>query len=88
MKRVFNYYTDSGHGWVKVPVNILRKLGIEKQVTTFSYWRKGFAYIEEDTDMATFMEAHPEKDKLKFHNFHSNNSSRIRNYETYKKELA
>lgn len=83
MKKVYNYYTDPGHGWVKVPDHILVKLGIEDKISNHSYWRKGFAYLEEDNDLATFIHAHPEKDKLKFKTMHSNKSSRIRGYEMY-----
>ena len=88
MKKVFDYYTDPGHGWVKVPMNILKRLNIQEKITGHSYWRKGFAYLEEDCDMATLINAHPEKKLLKFNTHNSNKSSRIRNYESYKIELA
>ncbi len=70
MKKKFTYYTDPGHGYVKVPVSILRKLGIEKKIIHFSYWRKGYAYLEEDCDMATLIHNHPEKEKLEFVAYH------------------
>lgn len=84
MQKIFNYYQDPSHGWVKVPKSILRKLGIEKDISKYSYENGEFAYLEEDRDVLIFMEAmkktnHP----VKFKEFHTNRSSIIRNYNGY-----
>jgi len=80
----FNFYTDPGHGWIKVPKKLLIKLGIDNAITPFSYVRGEYAYLEEDTDASTFITAMKKANKtveLKAHN--SNKSSRIRNYQSY-----
>jgi hypothetical protein len=55
--KTFNYYSDPGHGWLKVPLSLLDQLGITNKITRYSHTRKGFAYLEEDQDASTFMEA-------------------------------
>jgi len=52
----FQAYSDPGHGWVKVPMKLLHKLGIAEQITHSSYRRKEFAYLEEDCDMSLFVD--------------------------------
>ena len=52
-----NYYQDHGHGWVKVKLSLLKKLGIVEQISTYSYMRKDNAYLEEDCDLGKFYNA-------------------------------
>ena len=52
------YIQDPGHGWIKVPVALLLELSIAGDITSFSYYRDGFAYLEEDCDAARFMNAY------------------------------
>jgi hypothetical protein len=54
MKKQFDYIVDPGHGWVKVPFELLRELGIEKQITSHSYYYQGHVYLEEDCDASRF----------------------------------
>jgi hypothetical protein len=58
MLKTFDYIQDPGHGWVKVPLAMLRDLGIAEQITYYSYMHKGHAYLEEDSDTATFFNAY------------------------------
>jgi hypothetical protein len=53
----FNYYRDAGHGWVAVKKNILEKIGVANKITEYSYQREKMAYLEEDCDMSTFINA-------------------------------
>jgi hypothetical protein len=55
--KTFDYIQDGGHGWVKVPLSLLLDLGIHSQISTYSYLRKSFAYLEEDCDLARFFDA-------------------------------
>ena len=48
--RTFLYHTDPGHGWIEVPMTELRRLGIERAITPFSYRHGDTAYLEEDCD--------------------------------------
>lgn len=49
-------YTDPGHGWLKVTRKLLIELGIENQITAYSYQSKSgkIVYLEEDADVSLF----------------------------------
>ena len=80
----FNSYSDPGHGWLKVPRKLLNKLGIEDQISRYSYQRGDFAYLEEDGDLTLFM-ATAKKAGLDVEMKHStsHSSSRIRSYASF-----
>ena len=48
------YYSDSGHGWIKVPFVELLRLNIAHKITSFSFHRGDYVYLEECNDYATF----------------------------------
>lgn len=80
----FDFYSDPGHGWVKVKKSLLKTLGIAEGISFYSYMRGDYAYLEEDCDFAKFVEAMSFRGKdvvLKHHN--SNKNSKIRSYEWY-----
>jgi len=78
------YYTDPGHGWLRVPLKTLTKLGIADKITSFSYQRTEYAYLEEDQDMTTFLLAMNEKGvEVTRKNRNTDRESRIRKYESY-----
>ena len=77
-------YTDPGHGWLRVPHRMLKKLGISALITPYSYMRTDYAYLEEDQDMTTFILAMDRAGKtVEFVNRNTNRQSRIRNYASY-----
>ena len=80
----FDFLMDPGHGWVKVPKALLKDLGIQSKISSYSYQRGEFAYLEEDCDAGEFIVAYKEKfgDVPKFRDRFSE-SSRVRNYESY-----
>jgi hypothetical protein len=83
-KRTFNYYQDPAHGWVKVPVKLLQKLNIEKEISAYSYFRGDYAYLEEDLDASLFDKSMVENGfGTIYKQFHTNKSSKIRNYKSY-----
>lgn len=53
----FRFIEDPGHGWLEVPVTLLKELGITEQISGYSYLNGAFAYLEEDVDMAVFLKA-------------------------------
>ena len=55
--KTFDYIQDSGHGWIKTPIKLLVELGIHKEISSYSYYRDGFAYLEEDCDLTRFFNA-------------------------------
>ena len=57
----FTVYSDPGHAWVKVPRDLLKTLGIESDISPYSYMRGEFAYLEEDCDFYRFHEAYTDR---------------------------
>lgn len=59
LDRKYVEFIDPGHGWCAVPMEVLRELGIDKQITPYSYisWSGKTAYLEEDVDAETFIKA-------------------------------
>lgn len=54
-----NFFEDPGHGWLEVPVEWLDTLGIQGEITGYSYLGNSAdghpcAYLEEDCDYSTF----------------------------------
>ena len=85
--KTITIYSDPSHGWAKVPIKILKELGIADKISRYSYKRGDMAYLEEDLDMGIYI------DKLKeqgfepsFKEHHTDRSSRIRNYIPYTQE--
>lgn len=59
MKKVF--HSDNGHGWLAVKLNELKMLGIEADISSYSYIKGKTAYLEEDCDAAKFISAAKDK---------------------------
>jgi hypothetical protein len=81
----YKYYTDPGHGWLEVGVDELILLGIGSKISSYSYINGGKAYLEEDCDMALFintMEAKGVKVELTHIN-EPRNDSFIRSYRRF-----
>lgn len=55
--KTYTYFTDPGHGWLRVKHAELRALGIANKISPYSYMKGDYVYLEEDCDMATFMRA-------------------------------
>lgn len=51
------FYSDGGHGWLRVPLQELVLLGIEDRITHYSRMRGRWAYLEEDDDADAFIRA-------------------------------
>jgi len=89
--QTFDFISDPGHAWLKVPVQLLRELGIADQITSYSYWRKGFAYLEEDCDASVFFNAYRARfgadPKFRERN-RARGYSKVRGYEHYSRARA
>lgn len=83
--RVYPFFSDPGHGWLKVPMNDVRALGIAGEISHYSYRDGDNAYLEEDCDLSRFMHAakaagwNVDIEERK----PANNSSRIRSYNRF-----
>ncbi len=82
---MYQFFADAGHGWLKVSIEELEKLGIENKISGFSYMRNNFAYLEEDGDLSLFFEAKKFTaiDFDKVCKTHNSNYSTIRSYNGY-----
>ncbi len=81
----YDFITDPGHGWLKVPRAELARLGIENDITSYSYARGAYAYLEEDVDYATFLNAKTARGETLVTRARNANyrSSKVRTYPVY-----
>jgi hypothetical protein len=81
--------SDSGHAWGKVRRALLNKLGIECLISSYSYQRGQYVFLEEDTDLNTLCKALDQNNIS--HSFewrHTNKTSKVRGYDSYKQNLS
>jgi len=83
--KTFDFYADPGHGWLKVPKKLLKQLGIADRITPYSYQRGDSAYLEEDLDAPTFVNAMMTRYGVvvKYREHIADNDSKIRSYDQY-----
>lgn len=55
--KTYDFISDPGHGWLKVPMMDLMASGVSNQISDFSYQTREFAFLEEDCDAGIFIEA-------------------------------
>lgn len=83
-----DFYEDPAHGWLKVPKELLTKLGIAAKITAYSYMHGNYAYLEEDCDATLFadaLEATGEKFEIDERHI-TDGQSAIRNYPSFSVE--
>ena len=75
-------YADPGHAWGRVTKKYLINLGIEKDISKYSYVNGEYVYLEEDNDLNTFLKkVAPEP--VQFVEHYTDRQSPIRNYKCY-----
>lgn len=47
----FTLFTDAGHGWARVPHQVVKELGLADQISEYSYQDSDYVYLEEDCDL-------------------------------------
>ena len=79
-----HFYADPGHGWAKVKRSLLKELGIEDKISSYSYQKGEFVYLEEDCDQYLFWKTMKDQGReVEYIQHHCNGSSSIRNYESF-----
>lgn len=79
-----NFYADPGHAWARVSMGLLHGLKIADQISTYSYRRDDYAYLEEDCDFSRLVAAAQAAGiAIKLRHFHTNKQSKIRGYRSY-----
>jgi len=80
----YTFYNDPGHGWLKVPFKTLVYLGIENDISAYSYMYGNYAYLEEDCDFSKFQHAMGKAGQnFRIVDKRSNSDSKIRGYRYY-----
>jgi hypothetical protein len=86
--KTITVYADPGHAWAKVSKKELIKLGIADDISSFSYQKGDYAFLEEDCDLEKYILALRAKGIVyKFKESHTNRQSRIRSYYRYLKPM-
>jgi hypothetical protein len=49
------FIADPGHGWLRVPLTEIVALGLETQISLYSYIQGQYAYLEEDCDCPLYL---------------------------------
>jgi hypothetical protein len=83
MRNRFTYHTDAGHGWLAVREQDAGDVGLStSDFSRYSFQKANWLYLEEDCDMAKFMEAYKAKCGAfpQLANMHCNGNSSIRRY--------
>ena len=90
-KAKYVFFNDPGHAWLRVKRCELTELGIAGDISSFSYQKGIYVYLEEDCDAGVFMLAKYGKD-ISFRELeslgviqdkHTNSTSAIRGYDHY-----
>lgn len=84
--KVIQSFSDPGHGWSKVKRSELIKLDILNKITSCSYQRGEYVYLEEDCDLTTYVNALKSTGiEYKFTKNYTkgHRRSKIRNYERF-----
>jgi hypothetical protein len=55
-KQNFIFYQDPSHSWLRVPTKKIKEFGIQDKISSFSFIRGKFAYLEEDVDAENFLQ--------------------------------
>jgi hypothetical protein len=76
-------YADPGHAWAKVTRKLVDSTGIK--VSSYSYQRGAYVYLEEDCDLSAFIAAYNRP--IEFIDRHTNKQSKIRSYESYRSAI-
>lgn len=84
MTTKYKHFQDGGHSWYAVPLRELASLGVDQQISAYSYILGATVYLEEDCDAAIWFSAVQERGEAPaFENIYHDNSP-IREYPRYR----
>ena len=84
---IIHIFSDPSHGWGKVKKSMLERLGVDKNISNYSYQRGEFAYLEEDRDLGVFVAAlENAKISYKFKEHRTDEDSHVRDMDRFKPE--
>ena len=79
----YQFISDSGHGWLKVRHSELKELGIQDEISPYSYSNGVWAYLEEDCDVDVLINAIGGIDKLDIRVDYIDGHCYVRDYNRY-----
>ena len=83
------FHSDPGHGWLQVPHSLIWELGIQSDISPYSYADDSYVYLEEDCDYSVFMRAIEAKGlELKLNERSSDVESKIRDMRQFDASVA
>jgi len=56
--KTFHFFADAGHGWMRVKLSDLRNSGVYEKISSYSYKKGDYAYLEEDCDAPLFLDGY------------------------------
>ena len=86
MIKTIKHFQDPGHGWYKVSRKLLRKMNLLDKISSFSYQKGNWVYLEEDVDASIFFTRYKElfgELQIKVTTNISENMSSIRYYQPF-----
>ena len=84
-KFTLTVYSDPSHSWAKVRREVLKNLGVDKDISNCSYQRGDYVYLEEDCDLGVLCRALLKNNTLVvFREKTTDKPSRVRTYESYR----
>ena len=86
MKKLHKY-NDPGHGWLRVPLKELQRVGIAQTISGCSYQHGKHVYLEEDSDAPKYLNAIG-RNNVDIVNHYTDNRSHIRRYSDFCVRLA
>jgi hypothetical protein len=83
--KTFPLIQDPGHAWARVPRKVLISSGCAGSISNHSMERGNNVYLEQDSDLQTFIEARNSKGLVTKFAEYTNKSreSRIRRYDSF-----
>ena len=88
MIKTIKHFVDPGHGWYKVSRKLLRKMNLLDKISSFSYQKGDWVYLEEDCDATIFFDRYKElfgEIQIRVTTNIADNMSSIRYYENFGK---
>lgn len=83
--KTHTFFSDPGHGWLRITRDDVNASGIADKVSSYSYQRGRWVYLEEDCDAALYIDALREKGvSIVFRGRCANNRSSIRSFDRYR----
>lgn len=81
----FDFVNDPGHGWLKVPFDLIKKFELQMFISNFSYQNGNDVYLEEDCDAGLFLKALSENNiEYAINDIHTDEPSEVRNMNYYR----